>query len=77
MGVAFVDFMKVFNTVSHNILIQKLENVGIAGGFLLWLKDFLANRTQFVSIEGKSSELALEYLTASHCVGTCSVLNVY
>ena len=46
VGVVFVDFMKAFG--------HPLENVGIGGGFLLWLKEILANRTQFVIIEGKS-----------------------
>ena len=53
VGVVFVDFMKAFDMVSHNILLQKLENTGIGGDFLLWLKDYLANRKQFVSIDGQ------------------------
>ena len=69
MGVVFVDFMKAFDMVSHNILLQKLENTGIGGDFLLWLKDYLANRKQFVSIDGHNSQ--------RFCVGTSSVLDVY
>ena len=56
MGVVFVDFMKAFDTVSHNNLLQKLENAGIGGDVLLWLKDYLANRKQFVSIDAENSK---------------------
>ena len=59
MGVVFVDFLEAFDPVSRNILLQKLENAGIAGDVLLWLKDYLANRKQFVSIDGENSEVAL------------------
>ena len=59
VGVVFVDFMKAFDTVSHTILLQKLDNAGIRGNFLLWLKDYLSQRKQFVSIDGESSEMAL------------------
>ena len=32
---------------------------GIRGNFLLWLKDYLSHRKQFVSIDGERSEMAL------------------
>ena len=31
VGVLFVDFTKAFDTVSHNILLQKLNDLGIRG----------------------------------------------
>ena len=34
----FVDFTKAFDTVSHNILLQKLNNLGLRGDIWLWLK---------------------------------------
>ena len=32
----FIDFAKAFDTVNHNILLNKLENIGIRGLPLLW-----------------------------------------
>ena len=41
VGILFVDFTKAFDTVSHNILLQKLNNLGIGGDIWLWLKNYL------------------------------------
>ena len=39
VAVAFVDFKKVFDSVSHETLLRKLEiNFGITGGLLEWIK---------------------------------------
>ena len=35
VGILFVDFTKAFDTVSHNILLQKLNDIGIRGD--VWL----------------------------------------
>ena len=43
-GILFVDFIKAFDTVSHNILLQKLNDIGIRGDVGLWLKDYLTER---------------------------------
>ena len=51
-----VDLQKAFDSVSHQKLISKLEGYGICGNLLVWLKAFLSNRTQVVSISGCMSE---------------------
>ena len=43
-GILFVDFTKAFDAVSHNILLQKLNDIGIRGDVGLWLKDYLTER---------------------------------
>ena len=48
----FVDFQKAFDTVDHQILIQKLNYYGIRGISNNWFSSYLQNRTQFVSIDG-------------------------
>jgi hypothetical protein len=40
-----VDFSKAFDSISHNKLLHKLYNYGIRGKLLLWIKEFLNNRT--------------------------------
>ena len=52
----FVDFQKAFDTVDHQILIQKL-NYGIRGIANNWFSSYLQNRTQFVSINGFDSNV--------------------
>lgn len=48
----FCDISKAFDRVWHKGLILKLENYGITGNLLLWLKDYLSNRHQKVFING-------------------------
>ena len=42
--------------VSHNILLQKLNDLGIRGDIWLWLKNYLTERRQFVRINGSDSD---------------------
>ena len=53
----FLDFTKTFDTVNHDILLQKLEHLGIRGISLDWLKSYLSNRSQYVDYSRVSSEL--------------------
>ena len=51
----FVDLQKAFDTVDHSILLSKLYHYGIRGLANKWFESYLANRKQFVSINGFES----------------------
>ena len=53
--VIFIDISKAFDTVDHKILITKLENYGVKGTNLQWIKSFLENRKQFIAYENFST----------------------
>ena len=55
VGSIFVDFQKAFDTVNHDILINKLSHYGIKGNINKWFRSYLLNRKQFVSILGFNS----------------------
>ena len=47
----YLDFAKAFDKVDHNVLLKKLEFVGIGGKIHSWLESFLKNRHQQVKVE--------------------------
>lgn len=56
----FVDIAKAFDTVNHNILLDKLYRIGFRGPFHTLIKSFLSNRTQVVSVDNvRSSQVFL------------------
>ena len=55
VNVAYIDFCRAFDTISHPKLIQKLSAYGVRGTLLSWINDFLSHRTQTVKIGSQSS----------------------
>ena len=51
-----LDFSKAFDKVDHEGLIIKLENVGIRGKLLNWIRSFLIGREQRVLVDGRGSD---------------------
>ena len=44
----FIDLLKAFDTVDHQILIKKLQYYGIGGTALKWFKSYICNRKQHI-----------------------------
>ena len=55
VDIDILDFCKAFGKVAHSRLVQKLEYYRIRGKPLVWIKSFLANRSQRVVVEGSYS----------------------
>ena len=55
----FLDLAKAFDTVSHNILLQKLEVYGIRGKAHSLFTSYLNDRYQFVKIDNTKSIISL------------------
>ena len=53
----FLDSSKAFDTVSIEILLQKLDYIGVRGVAYRWLQSYLTFRTQYVQINDVNSEL--------------------
>ena len=52
----FVDLEKAFDTVNHKILCEKLNHYGLRGNINKLIQSYLANRKQYVSLNGFDSE---------------------
>ena len=58
--VTLLDLSAAFDTIDHNILCQRLEQLyGISGTPLRWFRSYLSNRTQTVTINNKLSQPTL------------------
>ncbi len=51
-----LDLSAAFDTIDHNIILNRLENfVGISGSALAWFKSYLSDRHQFVAVNEEVS----------------------
>ena len=52
----YLDIQKAFGSVPHQRLIKKIKSLGIDGNIHKWIKNFLTDRQQLVTLNGKSSK---------------------
>ena len=50
------DLSAAFDTISHEILIEKFKLYGFQDGAIKWIKSYLEDRKQSVTIDGKESK---------------------
>ncbi len=54
-----LDLSAAFDTIDHDILIDRLQNyTGIQGQALRWFRSYLSDRYHFVYLNGKASQLS-------------------
>ena len=53
----FLDLEKVIERVSKEVLLESAALLGIRGQLLMWLDDYLTNRTGTVQFQGKKSKV--------------------
>uniref|UniRef100_A0A1I8BRZ4 Reverse transcriptase domain-containing protein n=1 Tax=Meloidogyne hapla TaxID=6305 RepID=A0A1I8BRZ4_MELHA len=51
----YIDFKKAFDTVPHNLLLNKIFQIGIRGKLFKWISSFLSERTFKVKIQNTYS----------------------
>ncbi|GAB0206013.1 mitochondrial enolase superfamily member 1 [Grus japonensis] len=54
-AIVYLDFSKAFDTISHNILLEKLATHGLDRCMLHWVKNWLAGWAQRVVVNGVTS----------------------
>lgn len=59
IDVVYLDFSKAFDTVPHNILVEKLAAHGLDGCTLRWVKHWLDGRAQRAVVNGVESSWRL------------------
>ena len=52
----YLDNQKAFDSVPHMRLLKKIYHLGISGNTYKWIKNFLTDRQQLVTVNGKSSQ---------------------
>ena len=52
---SFIDLKKAFDTINHQILLKKLPHFGININTRSWIKNYLENRKQKCTVNGKTS----------------------
>ncbi|XDV35077.1 hypothetical protein PO909_005118, partial [Leuciscus waleckii] len=77
--ILFIDFNSAFNTMHIHILLQRLLDLGVNGGLVHWVNDFLTDRPQRISCTALRCywEIVLNTGAPQGCVLSTSLFSVY
>ena len=57
-GMILIDLQKAFDTIDHNILLEKLKAIGFCDDTVNWFHSYLTDRAFLVSIENRYSSIS-------------------
>ena len=58
VGMVLLDLQKAFDTVDHDILLMKLELLGLSSDAIRWFRSYVSGRQQLVDVSGTFSSQA-------------------
>ena len=70
----FIDLSKAFDSVDHNIILEKLSMYGVKGNNLKWFHSYLSNRKQYIEFQNDDKKEKTNSLTIKCGVPQGSVL---
>ena len=73
-GIILIDLQKAFDTVDHEILLQKLKAIRFSKGTKQWFRSYLSERIFLVNIEIKLSDFGKSLLGVPQGCLRCFVL---
>ena len=57
VDIIFLDFSKAFDVVSHFIILEKLQKLGIRGNLFIWIHEFLIGVMMCVKVTGNKGSV--------------------
>ena len=74
----YMDLSKAFDTLDHNILLNKLKYYGVKNTELSWFQSYLTERSQYVEINGITSNVFyFHWCTTGVNIGSTSFPNIH
>lgn len=76
--ILFMDFSSAFNTIQHHLLLKRLRDLQVNSSIILWIRAFLCDRPQWVSVGGHvSKEIVINTGAPQGCVLSPLLFSVY
>ena len=72
----FIDLSKAFDSVDHNIILEKLSMYGVKGNNLKWFHSYLSNRKKYIEFQNDDKKEITNSLTIKCGVLQGSILEL-